>query len=265
MTDPESRWGAAAIDLQDPALPSLKARFLVDHAPESGVVCEIGSGEGKLLRTLESERPGLALHGCDVRAPARTPEGYEFRLVTGERLPYEDGLFDAVILFDVLEHVPDPESMLDEARRILRPGGTLIAFVPVEGEALSFYRLYRRVLGDDTFVQTKEHIQAFTHADLRRMLEGRFQTTTSRYAYHLLGHFMDASFFAATRMKWLRRFWWKDNAYYREEQSGGLASRALNGALRLGNRVAFVESTLLESVEVGAAGLLYAGVRTPAT
>jgi SAM-dependent methyltransferase len=261
MTEPESRWGAAAIDLEDPALPSLKARFLVDHAPRTGSLCEIGSGDGKLLRTLQRERPELELHGCDVRAPTRAPEGYAFRLVTGERLPYDDASFDVVIVFDVLEHVPDPESMLDEARRILRPSGKVILFVPIEGEALSFYRLYRRVLGDDTFVETKEHIQAFTHEDLRRMLSGRFQATEVRYAYHLLGHFMDASFFAAARMKWLRRFWWKDNTYYNEEPRGGLASRALNGALRLGNRVAFVESSLLQGVEAGAAGLLYAGIR----
>jgi SAM-dependent methyltransferase len=261
MTEPETHWGAAAIDLDERSLPSLKARFLIDEAPRTGTLCEIGSGDGKLLHTLHRDRPGLELHGCDIRQPTRAPEGYAFKLVEGTRLPYADGAFDAVVIFDVLEHVPDPEATLDEACRIVKPGGKLIAFVPVEGEVVSFYRLYRAVLGDDTFAEAKEHIQAFKHSQLRDMLDRRFKATSSRYAYHLLGHFMDASFFAATRMSWLRRFWWRDNSFYNEESKGGVASHALNGALRLGNAVAFVESTVLASVQTTAAGLLYAGTR----
>ena len=73
---------------------------------------------------------------------------------------------------------------------------------------------------------------------------------------------MDASFFAAARMQWLRRFWWNDNAYYNEEKKKlGLVSTALNSAMRLGNLAAFVESSALKSVRTSAAGLLYAGTR----
>ena len=39
------------------------------------------------------------------------------------RLPYGDGAIDAVVLPQALEHMPDPEFMLDEVRRVLRPGG----------------------------------------------------------------------------------------------------------------------------------------------
>jgi SAM-dependent methyltransferase len=158
--------------------------------------------------------------------------------------------------------VTDPEGMLDEARRLLRPGGKLIAFVPVEGERLSFYRLYRAILGDDWFVMTKDHIQAFTHAGLKTMREQRFETRESHYAYHLLGHFMDATFFAAVKLKSVSQFWWNDNSYYNEEKKKvGLLSKALNGAMRLGNTVAFLESSALKSVQASAAGLLYAGTR----
>lgn len=46
------------------------------------------------------------------------------------RLPFPDGAFDVVILSEVLEHIPDDNSAIAEANRVLRPGGTLAVTVP---------------------------------------------------------------------------------------------------------------------------------------
>jgi SAM-dependent methyltransferase len=45
-------------------------------------------------------------------------------------LPFSHECFDAVMLLDVLEHLPDVGSALSEARRVLKPGGCLIVKVP---------------------------------------------------------------------------------------------------------------------------------------
>src|SRR4051794_16575996 len=45
-------------------------------------------------------------------------------------LPFEDERFDALVLKDLLEHVPDPVAAVSEARRVLRPGGLLFASSP---------------------------------------------------------------------------------------------------------------------------------------
>jgi SAM-dependent methyltransferase len=46
------------------------------------------------------------------------------------RLPFADGIFDAVILKDVLEHIGDPDSALAEISRTLRPSGRLMLWIP---------------------------------------------------------------------------------------------------------------------------------------
>ena len=250
-------WGALAVDPAEPSLPGLKAAFLLSQLPAQGAVLDIGCGEGKFLGTAALAHPALRLGGCDIQRPTAKPQGWRFSLIKGRRLPAANASQDAALLFDVLEHVPDPAQTLDEAARVLKPGGRLIVFVPVEGQPLSAYALARWVLGRDVFVRTKEHIQSYTHAGLHALLERRFRLERAAYAYHPLGQSLDAAFFAAQVLKPLARFWWKDNAYYHGPQAGGgLLSRALNVGMKGANALAWAESRALARVRFGSAGLL---------
>jgi len=47
-----------------------------------------------------------------------------------EKVPFEDGHFDTVLLFNVLEHLRERVKILTELRRVLRPGGTLVGIIP---------------------------------------------------------------------------------------------------------------------------------------
>jgi len=60
--------------------------------------------------------------GADV---AENPEADVF-YQKGERVPLDDGSFDAVVSTEVLQSVRDPEHYLGECRRLLRPGGILL-------------------------------------------------------------------------------------------------------------------------------------------
>jgi SAM-dependent methyltransferase len=256
----EPRWGAAAIDPKARDLPALKLSFLLRHAPTTGRLMELGSGEGKVLRTLRRERPELTLIGCDVRDVPPTDAAFEFRRIE-HFLPVGDGELDAVVFADVLEHVEDPTRTVGELRRSLRPGGLLIGFVPLEGEPLSAYAFYRALLGRDLYRQTKQHTQSFTLDGVRALLRD-FELVEQRHAYHALGQWLDASFFAAARLPRLQRFWWTENRYYQgEPREQSALPRVLNALITLGNRLAYAESRLLARVPWFSAGLLFAARR----
>jgi SAM-dependent methyltransferase len=254
----EPRWGSQPIDPGAPNLPALKVRYLLERLPDSGDVMEVGSGDGKILRTFAQQRPHLRLAGCDVRAWAAPEPGIAFRRITSNDLPFEDASFDAVVIVDTLEHVDDPEHLVAELARVLRPRGRFIGFVPVEGEPRSMYALYRKLLGEDLYVRTKEHVQSYTFDAVSRLLATRFELAHVEYSYHAIGHLMDATFFAAAALPRIGRFWWRENRYYAtpDEKPGALAS-VLNRMLEVGNAVAYVESRLLARWRLGAAGMLF--------
>ena len=67
-------------------------------------------------RAVEITRARLALNGLDA----------EVKQADAEALPFEDESFDVVVSFGVLHHTPDTEKAIEEAHRVLKPGGRLL-------------------------------------------------------------------------------------------------------------------------------------------
>jgi len=258
----DHHWGDAPIDLEAHDLPALKARYLIGALPRRGRVLEIGCGSGRLLHTIAASRPDLELHGCDIRPLRRTSVQFEFTLVQpdADTLPYDRDSFDAVVLYDVLEHLFEPSSMVEHARDVLPPGGTLVSFTPLEGQRRSMYRFYRRAIRDDLYVRTKEHVQAYSESTLRSLVEPHFSIVDHEYAYHPLGQLMDATLFAALEIPALRARFWDSNPFYAEGAADDpdISTTSLFGrALKAANALAFHESRLLRRSSVGSAGILF--------
>ena len=247
------------VDVAGHDLPGLKARFLVDAVPDGRVVLDVGCGGGKMLRTIAKHRPNVVLLGCDVQAPGRANAGFEFQQLDPDRthLPYPDDAADVVLLFDVLEHVREPRALVAEIARIVRPGGRFIAFVPVEGEKVSWYTLFRSALGADLYAETKDHIQAYRHAEVEEIIGEHFQIDKRRYAYHPLGQLMDALFFASLRIPKLNRLYWTQSPFHTSsDRPDSAVGRFFGRMLVLANALAWVESKLLSRVRFGSSGIL---------
>ena len=72
----------------------------------------------------------VANFSLDVVCLNILPSANPHIIATAERLPFDEGAFDAVICSEVLEHTRDPRVVVAEASRVLKPGGRLLIAVP---------------------------------------------------------------------------------------------------------------------------------------
>lgn len=93
---------------------------------------EIGCGEGNnLLRFARlGACTGVDLFPRKLAFAARELPAARFTAADGARLPFADASFASVFVRDLLHHVEDPPAVLQEAARVLRPGGHLVLLEP---------------------------------------------------------------------------------------------------------------------------------------
>jgi len=102
--------------------------------PNGARVLDVGCGTGANGPVLA--QAGRFTVGVDFSAvPLKLDRGADREQLTrvqgdGELLPFRDGAFDLVVSLDVLEHLKDDRSGARELRRVVRPGGVVVVFVP---------------------------------------------------------------------------------------------------------------------------------------
>jgi ubiquinone/menaquinone biosynthesis C-methylase UbiE len=112
---------------------------------------DVGCGDGYFLR----------------RSPCRSAVGIDMRIgdapvAPTSPLPFGDESFDLVTMLAVIEHVKDPEFVISEVARVLRPKGRLILTTPKKA-AERFIRLYVKDIDE-------EHESYFTQQRLEKLV-----------------------------------------------------------------------------------------------
>ena len=153
-------------------------------------ILDVGCGTGANLKMLE--RHGSA-EGVDISQQAvdfcRERGLISVKLGAAEELPYENDAFDLVTALDVIEHLDDDVAGLREMRRVLRPDGRVLLFVP------AFMFLWG--VQDDV----SNHRRRYTLPSLLKAVEAAgFSVEWSSYAN--VSFFLPV-LFVRTAMRWL--------------------------------------------------------------
>ncbi len=106
---------------------------LIRQLKSRGSLLDVGCGTGDFLAVMQSY-PGWTVRGlephAEAAAQARAQYGLSIDPVYLDDLPYQDGAFDVVTMWDVLEHLPRPRESLGRLRRVLRSDGVLVIGLP---------------------------------------------------------------------------------------------------------------------------------------
>jgi methionine biosynthesis protein MetW len=129
----ESYWDQSAWSPSETALPRAVADVIGKAIPPQSSCLDVGCGDGRRYGLWLDRRvqhyQGVDVSGTAVAA-ARASGLNAAQISDAGELPFEDETFDAVVCFEVLEHLFAPQTAVAELVRVLRPGGTMLVSVP---------------------------------------------------------------------------------------------------------------------------------------
>jgi SAM-dependent methyltransferase len=150
---------------------------LVDFEGYRGrAVLEVGCGAAVDLARFA--RGGARTTGVDVAASAielakanfaQQNLAGEFRVADGERLPFPDATFDLVYAHGVVQYTPNPQRLVDECRRVLKPGGQAVFQVY---NRVSWLNALSRLMKVGLEHEDAPVLLKFSIGEFRRLLRG---------------------------------------------------------------------------------------------
>ena len=176
-------------------------RIVRKYKPE-GRFLDVGTNMGFFLRKARGKK--WELFGVEPSPAlsefARKYFALNVKTAYLENAGFEDDYFDIVTMTDVFEHIGDPESMLYQVRRIIKPDGIVLIKVPNGNYNLMKLRLARLLgkSGQYDIFDSYEHLVHYSVKTLTLMLEKHGFKVIGRYLpppvqipvwHHLVGHY----------------------------------------------------------------------------
>jgi 2-polyprenyl-3-methyl-5-hydroxy-6-metoxy-1,4-benzoquinol methylase len=178
-----------------------------------GRLLEVGCGDGRQMVKMKDS--GWQVEGQEVdlnaRQVATERTGLPVHYGELECLKLPDETYDAIVMVHVIEHVPDPISLLKECNRLLKPGGTLVAVTP-NVESLG-HREFGKFWRD---IDAPRHLHVFSRVTLSKVaglagFKNNTVTTTAAHAHFVAGASMviqrqEAPLDDASKLRWNTAF-----------------------------------------------------------
>jgi len=142
-------------------------RAVEDVIPTDAIILDVGCNSGVIGRLLMQSK-NIVCYGIDVCPDLvlrAIMKGILAKIGKAECLPWRDNYFDAVVLMEILEHVYNPEKVLNEAVRVTKKGGIVTGSVPhPRGQA-----------GAKGYLRHKYHARVFDKKSLKKLLKSKLK------------------------------------------------------------------------------------------
>ncbi len=147
--------------------------FARNILPKNSLVLEVGCGEGygsNLLSQYVEKVVGLDIDDKTIKHASNkySSENCIFKTYNGIKIPYKDNTFDAVVSFQVIEHIQDDENYVSEILRVLKQASPFILTTP--------NREYRLDPGQRPW--NRFHVREYSASSLEDLLSSTFSDVT---------------------------------------------------------------------------------------
>jgi SAM-dependent methyltransferase len=143
--------------------------------PSAGLeICEIGSGGGHVLRLFPDARlTAIDVSDVYLETARRNLTGYDVRFLKGEveHLGLAAESFDRIVCTEVLEHTVDPDAILAEIARLLKPDGVAVVTVPNDPLIHRLKRWAAPILGRRDWGGDEYHLHTWRPREFGSLLE----------------------------------------------------------------------------------------------
>ena len=167
----------------------------IEQFAKPGKILDVGTAGGSFLYS--AKKRGWQVYGVEPNKwlCEWAKKKYDIYIQPGtiDDLNYPEGFFDAITLWDVIEHVPNPSEVLRKCHRLLKPGGCIYLNYPDYGSYVS------RIMGKRWVFLLSVHIYYFTRETIAKILQKEgfsplkyrthFQTLTLGYLVYRMSEY----------------------------------------------------------------------------
>ncbi|QQS39297.1 class I SAM-dependent methyltransferase [Candidatus Woesebacteria bacterium] len=244
-------WGIEKIELSPWYFNSLRLKYALEAIKGTkGKLLEVGAGAGAFSKSIKKHCPDLEVTASDIETSLLDlGKGIcnEINFVKADvcNLPFKNNAFQAIVSFDVFEHIDNPHKAINEVYRVLDRKGVFHCATPIEGNILTIHGIASKLK-----LNPKEkyagHVQRYdTTSLIKHFSDAGFENIKVNYSGHYFYQLMDFSYFLTLTI--FKKF--PNNTFegYIENLPSGTGKSGMSLLRSLLATVCFVESLILKN------------------
>jgi len=135
---------------------------------KNDTILDIGCNKGDLVKALRNF--SNEVHGCDIsREAIKNSDINGLKIVSTEKLDYDDNFFDKIISSHVIEHINNLKNTVKEIERILKPNGICVLIYPFEIIRGSNNFIEATIVYKNPFCSRKLHVNKLNPKKIQRL------------------------------------------------------------------------------------------------